>query len=514
MNPIDSLALGNPVHATRSHAVPALLAVLLLWPALLRSQVLPVPNGSFEFPTTVFADPRIDSWQKSPKPGWYDESGGFPWDQLVGVFLNTTPDKPDHIVNIVGQQAAFLFAVPQAAIFQDRGSTPGHDLDVRFEVGRAYELTVGVLGGGGGMTNGVTLEISLYYRDAAGLPVAVAATTVTNELSLFANRTRFTDFSVRVPAVRAGDAWAGKNLGIQIASTVQPDIAGGYWDVEDVRLSREIVVPNASFESPSTVFADPRIDSWQRDPKPDWYDESGGFPWEQLAGVFLNTAPGAADHIENMVGTQGTFIFAVPQYALFQERDSTPSRDFDVHFETGRSYRLTAGILGGGGGMTNGVTLELALYYRDALGNRVTVTSATIINTTEAFPTRNRFTDYHLQTPLVGPTDPWAGRNLGISIASTVRPDLAGGYWDVDDVRLTETRGVVLLNPVRSATEFTLTVMSDPGSVFEIQAANSVVAPSTEWLRVGSMTNVSGRVKFTDAAPPGETRFYRAQQLP
>jgi hypothetical protein len=72
-----------------------------------------VPNASFESPETTFVDVNIDLWQKPPKPWWYDESGGFLWIQLTGVFLNLPPTDPDHIDNCDGNQAAWLFAVPE-----------------------------------------------------------------------------------------------------------------------------------------------------------------------------------------------------------------------------------------------------------------------------------------------------------------------------------------------------------------------------------------------------------------
>jgi len=478
------------------------------------AEALRVPNASFESPSTVFADPQIDSWQKAPKPDWYDETGGFPWDQLIGVFLNTAPDKPDHIANIDGTQAAFLFAVPQAALFQDRLTNPEGAFDIPFEPGHAYRLTLGVLGGGGGMKPGVTLDVGLYYRDAAGLPVNVASTVVTNDASLFPNPSRFVDFQVVVPPVRRTDAWAGKSLGIRIASTVTPDLAGGYWDVEAVRLTREIIVPNGSFELPSTVFADPRVDSWQKAPKPDWYDESGGFTWEQLIGVFLNTAPDAADHIENLDGKQATFLFAVPQVELFQDSQSTPIREFDAPYIVGRSYQLTAGILGGGGGMKSGVTLDMSLFYRDPAGQRVTVASTTITHSPEAFPSRNRVSDFSVQSLPVTPAAAWAGKSIGIAFTSTVRPDLAGGYWDIENVRLTESPGVLLEKPVWSAGKLSVQLISPAGSRIEFLASPRLNLPLTDWTRLGLFTNAAGSLTLTDPEPGPGPRFYRVQQLP
>jgi hypothetical protein len=108
------------------------------------------------------------------------------------------------------------------------------DFDVTYEVGRSYHLTVGVIGNGGGMSNGVTMELSLYYRDGTNTPT-VSATTVTNSAATFGGRTNLIDYSVHTPAVKAGDPWAGKKIGIRFVSTefVYPY---GYWDLDNVRL--------------------------------------------------------------------------------------------------------------------------------------------------------------------------------------------------------------------------------------------------------------------------------------
>ena len=60
------------------------------------------------------------------------------------------------------------------------------------------------------MKDGVTLQLSLYYRDAASNMVTVAATTITNSAQLFPTNTHLVDFSVYVPGVRATDPWAGQ----------------------------------------------------------------------------------------------------------------------------------------------------------------------------------------------------------------------------------------------------------------------------------------------------------------
>jgi len=219
------------------------LLLLLSAAGLLQSATIPLPNGSFESPAIVFVDLNIDSWQKTPKPDWYVESGGFLWSQLTGAFKNTAAGSFDHIDNCAGDQAVWMFAVPGAGLFQDYNSVdwndpaPAHEFDARYEVGRAYALTAGVIGGGGGMSNGVTAEISFYYRDAASNQVKVAATSITNTPAIFSNKTHLIDFIVQVPTVKLGDAWADQHIGIQLLSTVSTGLQGGYWDFDNVRLT-------------------------------------------------------------------------------------------------------------------------------------------------------------------------------------------------------------------------------------------------------------------------------------
>ena len=44
------------------------------------------------------------------------------------------------------------------------------------------------------------------------------------------------DYSVTTPMVQAGDAWAGKNIGIKIEALMGD--GNGYWDMDNVRLTQ------------------------------------------------------------------------------------------------------------------------------------------------------------------------------------------------------------------------------------------------------------------------------------
>jgi hypothetical protein len=228
---------------------------LAAWTGPLQAGTIDIPNGSFESPVVPpiapYATNGIDYWQKSSQPVWYDPSQNYdtPWEDLMGTFYNV-PYPSTFIDNCDGSQAAFLFAVPEAALFQDYSSiygtntTPSHAFDAKFNVNRAYSFTVGVIGGVYGsppLYDGATLQLSLYYRDASSNMVIVAATTITNSAQLFPTNTHFVDFSVYVPGVQATDAWVGQNIGVQIASTVGFDKASGYWDVDNARLTETLL---------------------------------------------------------------------------------------------------------------------------------------------------------------------------------------------------------------------------------------------------------------------------------
>lgn len=281
-----------------------------------------------------------------------------------------------------------------------------------------------------------------------------------------------------------------------------------------------INVPNASFEFPTTGYASPNVDSWQKSPKPDWYVEGGGFLWSQLIGAFRNQAPNDPTHIDNCDGNQALWLFAVPEVALFQDYDSVdwndpaPSHAFDARFEAGQAYRLTVGVIGGGGGMLEEVTLELSLYYRDDASNRVTVTATSITNTTGLFPTTTHLVDFRLDVPQVKAGDAWAGRNIGVQIMSTVSTNLQGGYWDLDNVRLEAIQGPTLVASTVTNDQFTLTWQSEPELRFEILAATDLTQSISNWVSLGTVTNTSGTATFTDTATNFSRRFYQARQLP
>jgi len=276
-----------------------------------------------------------------------------------------------------------------------------------------------------------------------------------------------------------------------------------------------IAVPNYSFESPPTTFVVPLVDSWQQTPEPAFVD---GMFTNTETGVFSNSPP----PIDNCDGVQAAYLFADPQVALFQDYDSTdyanptPTHAFDATYDAGKSYTLTVAVLGGTNltePMVEGTTLELSLYYRDSSNNLVPVAALSVTNSGALFPSPTHFVDFQVQVPTVKASDPWAGQHIGIEILSTVSPDLEGGYWDLDNVRLSSTVTPALMAPAYTNGHFSFTLQSEPGLPFEMLASTNVALALSNWTSLGTLTNVSGTIPFTDPATNVSRRFYRARQL-
>ena len=105
------------------------------------------------------------------------------------------------------------------------------------------------------------------------------------------------------------------------------------------------------------------------------------------------------------------------------------------------------------------------------------------------------------------------GTNIGIEIASTVSSNLMGGYWDLDNVRLTETVAPALNSPGMTNGQFSLTLLSEPELQFELLAGTNITQSVSNWTGLGVITNLTGTAVFNDPATGLARRFYRAHQL-
>jgi hypothetical protein len=492
------------------------------------AQSIPLPNHSFESPRTDFALPQIDTWERSPKPAWFQETPEQQWIFLTGVFKNTAPGSEDHIANMTGDQALFFFAYPEVALFQDYNSIggtntePSHEFNALYEPGKRYELSLDLVGGGGNMKEGVAFEFSLYYRDATSNKVILASHMVTHSPVRFPNLTNFTKFNLSTPFIETNSPAAGKNIGVQLLSIVDFEDAGGYWDVDNLHLtattdpSREIPVPNFSFESPHTEFALPQVDSWQRSPKPAWFTETPEQQWIFLTGVFQNTAATNSDHIPNIEGDQALFLFAQPEVAIFQDfnsvggTNSAANQEFDAQYIAGRAYQLSAAVVGGGGNMEENVTLRLSLYYKDAASNMVTVASTTITNTPANFPNLTNLVDFHVMTPQVATNDTFAGKNIGIMIGSMANFENAGGYWDIDNIRLTEVATPAPeIAAARTGSMLQISWPAFTGKFYQLQVSDDLV----DWTDVGAVVTGVGRTELVELSANGAAQFVQVEEV-
>lgn len=205
------------------------MAALAFSLAEARAAMIPVPNFSFESPSLRdYGNPIALPYDFAPILPWQaTQTTSF----QIGVFPNQPITAPDYIDNVEGQQVAFMFAGAGISLFQDL-STP----DATFEIGKAYRLTIAA-GGNDGLPDDAHIQLRLYYRDAGNkVTVAVASFLFDPKLDPYPINHLF-DYTVETPLVQVGDAWAGKAIGIEIATPSGPGGSGAYWDVDNVRLA-------------------------------------------------------------------------------------------------------------------------------------------------------------------------------------------------------------------------------------------------------------------------------------
>jgi hypothetical protein len=285
--------------------------------------------------------------------------------------------------------------------------------------------------------------------------------------------------------------------------------------VQNGTLAGNIPIPNYSFESPATPYVSVYIVSWQKYAPPAGFTLPGGYAWTNTTGIFKNDPPSVPDHIDNCDGNQALWLFADSYTGVFQDYDSVDSfnqtHQFNAVYTPGKSYHLTVGVIGTGGGMLPNATLQLMLYYRDAASNQVAVASTILSNTPTVFSNNTHFVDCNVDVPTVKVSDAWAGQHIGILFLSTVDTNSQGGYWDLDNVRLVE--GPALSKPAYTNGQFSFSLLGQPGATFEIQSATDAIAQATSWTTAGFITNVARTSSFNVSATASQT-FYRARQLP
>ena len=393
------------------------LSVLLhlpLWAAAPGVSVsIPIENASFEMPAIdpngFPAVPLVDGWLELDLDGAASSN--------TGVFANTPRGSPDSLVNAAGKQLAFLGS--------QKGNALEQDLRTVYRAGCDYRLTVAV---------GVslrfppsaavpadTIELVLYYLDG-NQPVDIVHQAVEpNGLAT----TQLRDFSVSLPTVRLGDAWAGKTIGVAIRAAGNP---GGFWDLDNVRLTESmpvsIPIENASFEAPAV---DPN--AFPAVPFADkWLELDLDTAASSNTGVFLNTPVGSPDRLVNAEGGQLAFLGSQKGNALEQ--------DLAAVYQIGCGYRLTVAVGVSARFPPSPIvpvdTLEIVLYY--LVEDKSVDIMHQIVEAKGLSSTQLQDFSVYLSTVQSG--DAWAGKNIGVAIRAA---GAAGGFWDLDNVRLAES---------------------------------------------------------------------------
>ena len=506
----------------RSSLMPFVLALITLLALAdgLRAGAIYVPNGSFELPFVSDAEveaTNMISWETFPPQS----------DGAIGVFVNDpayTNDVPnDYIYNCDGNQVAYIFNDPGLALFQDYQAvdstgTPSQAFSANYEAGKSYRLVTGFIANTNfGELPGSTLQMSFYYRDSESNMVTITSADVVYDPSVFTNITNLVDFELDLPGVQATDPWAGQHIGVEFLCTSATNLAGGFWDLDNVRLTSSIYIPNASFELPAVTYAEveaTNMIAWETFPP-----QSDG-----AIGVFVNnpayTNDVPNDYISNCDGSQVAYLFNNPGLALFQDYDAVDStgaqsQAFSASYEVGKSYQLLTGFIGNTNfGELPGSSLQMSLYYRDSESNMITVASTNIIYDTNLFTSITRLVDCELVSPTVKATDPWVGQHIGIEFLSTSSTNLAGGFWDLDNVRLTDVLTSALDNPGVTNGQFEATLLSEPGAVLQVLATTDLTMPLANWTSVTTLTNTTGSIPFVDLTTGLGQRFYTVQPSP
>ncbi|UCC99875.1 MAG: hypothetical protein JSW66_08320 [Phycisphaerales bacterium] len=203
------------------------------------------------------------------------------------------------------------------------------------------------------------------------------------------------------------------------------------WAAAPVK-SASIPIENASFESPvvdpNGFGAFPMIDGWTEID----VDALGS----TNTGVFANTAEGSEDHIVNADGDQLAFLGSASGNALEQ--------DLASRYKVGCDYRLTVGVGISGrfppSSQTPVDNLDLVLYYRD--GNEPVDIASESVEAGGLWVTQLQ--DFSLYVPTVAPDDAWADKAIGVAIRAGGQ---AGGFWDIDNVRLARSLPIADLTP-------------------------------------------------------------------
>jgi hypothetical protein len=199
-----------------------------------------------------------------------------------------------------------------------------------------------------------------------------------------------------------------------------------------------VTVANPSFEDPALppgTLGNPFVTSWNTPgPVLTEFPPGSGFFVNTNTGNFINTAPGQPDHIDNVDGNQAAFIAALSGNEFNQT--------LATNFQPGKSYTLTVGVAHNYGGGNPAfqpdptAKVTLSLFYTDATGRHV-LASRDVVNDALTGLSATHLIDFSAITPIVVANDPSIGHGIGIAMTTTSPVANSGGFFDLDNVRVT-----------------------------------------------------------------------------
>jgi len=200
--------------------------------AYVQADSIPVANHSFEEPVVP---PDSNPPVLTDVTDWIElDMDPLGYSQNTGVFSNVTL-----IANADANQLALLGGEMGNALLQE--------LSANYQIGKSYRLTVAVCLPGNPAIwpqDPNALALSFYYDDPVSDPNLFFQTASQPPLNLESEV--LVDYSVFLPTVQADDAWAGQPIGIAIRATGP---LGGYWDLDNVRVTEYPLVPNFTDDS-------------------------------------------------------------------------------------------------------------------------------------------------------------------------------------------------------------------------------------------------------------------------
>ncbi|NQV33556.1 MAG: hypothetical protein HQ515_12765, partial [Phycisphaeraceae bacterium] len=380
--------------------------MLSFWATSAWSTLVVIENPSFEAPQV---DPN--AFQALPMVDqWIEQDNDVEYSANTGVFPNPDINSPGHLAHAHGKQLAFLGS--------EQGNSLAQILTAQYEPGVAYRMTVSVGVSGMFPPSELNSLALVFYTMDSNEPVDVVTQSVSTS---GVSSTALVDYSVVTRIVTSDHAWAGQPIGIAIRS-VGP--ASGFWDLDHVRVEElapvALDIENASFETP---VVDPN--AFQALPYVNqWVETDNDMEYSANTGVFPNPSPGSPGSLLHTNGQQLAF--------LGSEQGNGFEQGLQSIYQPGFSYQLTIGV-GVSALFPPSAENSVAVVFYFVDNNEPVDIASQIVSASDY--TSTMLQDVTANLGPVGPNDIWVGQPLGIAIRS-VGP--ASGFWDLDNVRLSE----------------------------------------------------------------------------